>query len=132
MLAPRPSVTQEISRRAGALYDKLRVLVEEMETLGKQLGTAHKTYDSLYGNTQKIALDQSDARAFHRDVGAGAHGNPDVRLRQRRRIVDAVPGHRHDRAAGLKLADDAMLVLGRHVRVDAVDTELPGDRLGRH
>ncbi len=40
---------QEISRRAGALYDKLRVLVEEMDMLGKQLGTAGKTYESLYG-----------------------------------------------------------------------------------
>jgi DNA recombination protein RmuC len=40
---------QEIARRAGALYDKLRVLVEEMDTLGKQLNTAGKTYDSIYG-----------------------------------------------------------------------------------
>ncbi len=39
---------QEIAQRAGALYDKLRVLVEEMETLGKQLNTAGKTYDSVY------------------------------------------------------------------------------------
>lgn len=38
----------EISRRAGALYDKLRGLVEEMEVLGKQLGTAGKTYESVY------------------------------------------------------------------------------------
>ena len=39
---------QEIARRAGALYDKLRVLVEEMEKLGSQLGTAEKTYQSIY------------------------------------------------------------------------------------
>ncbi len=39
---------QEIAQRAGALYDKLRVLVEEMETLGKQLNTAGKTYESVY------------------------------------------------------------------------------------
>jgi len=39
---------QEIAQRAGALYDKLRVLVDEMETLGKQLGTANRTYDSVY------------------------------------------------------------------------------------
>jgi DNA recombination protein RmuC len=41
--------SQEIARRAGALYDKLRVLVEEMDTLGKQLTTAGKTYESVYG-----------------------------------------------------------------------------------
>ena len=39
---------QEIARRAGALYDKLRVLVEEMDRLGTQLGTAKKTYESVY------------------------------------------------------------------------------------
>lgn len=39
---------QEIARRAGSLYDKLRVLVEEMDRLGTQLGTATKTYESVY------------------------------------------------------------------------------------
>ena len=39
---------QEIARKAGALYDKLRVLVEGMENLGKQLQTVDKTYESLF------------------------------------------------------------------------------------
>lgn len=39
---------QEIAQRAGALYDKLRLLVDEMETLGKQLGTAERTYKSVF------------------------------------------------------------------------------------
>ena len=39
---------QEIAQRAGALYDKLRVLVDDMETLGKQLATADKTYQAVY------------------------------------------------------------------------------------
>ena len=39
---------QEIARRAGALYDKLRGLVEEMDALGKQLATADKTYHQVY------------------------------------------------------------------------------------
>lgn len=37
---------QEIARRAGALYDKLRGLVEDMEKLGAQLKTVEKTYDA--------------------------------------------------------------------------------------
>ena len=37
---------QEIAQRAGGLYDKLRGLVEDMEKLGVQLGTAGKTYDA--------------------------------------------------------------------------------------
>ena len=39
---------QEIARRAGALYDKLRTIMEGMESLGKQLGTAEKTYQSVF------------------------------------------------------------------------------------
>ncbi len=40
---------QEIARRAGGLYDKLRGLVEDMEKLGLQLGTVEKTYQAAFG-----------------------------------------------------------------------------------
>ena len=40
---------QEIARRAGGLYDKLRGLVEDMEKLGVQLNTVQKTYESAVG-----------------------------------------------------------------------------------
>jgi DNA recombination protein RmuC len=40
---------EEIARKAGALYDKLRGLIEDMETLGRQLETAQKTYQSALG-----------------------------------------------------------------------------------
>jgi len=40
---------QEIARRAGALYDKLRGLIEDMDQLGKQLGTVERTFQSAYG-----------------------------------------------------------------------------------
>ena len=39
---------QEIARRAGALYDKVRVILEDMDQLGKSLGTARRSYDSAY------------------------------------------------------------------------------------
>ena len=39
---------QEIARRAGALYDKLRVILEDMEQLGRDLGQASRSYDSAY------------------------------------------------------------------------------------
>lgn len=38
---------QEIARRAGQLYDKLRGLVEDIDLLGKQLQTLHGTYDAI-------------------------------------------------------------------------------------
>ena len=40
---------QEIAQRAGALYDKLQGVVEEVDKLGKQIGTVQGTYDTLYG-----------------------------------------------------------------------------------
>ena len=39
---------QEIARRAGALYDKLRAFVEDMENLGRQLQTAENTYQAAF------------------------------------------------------------------------------------
>jgi DNA recombination protein RmuC len=39
---------EEIARKAGALYDKLRGLLEDMDTLGKQLATAEKTYQAAF------------------------------------------------------------------------------------
>ena len=42
--------------------------------------------------------------ALHRDVGAGAHRDADVGLRQRRRVVDAVARHRDELALALQLA----------------------------
>ncbi len=40
---------REIADRAGAVYDKLRGFVEEMEKLGTQLDTAHRTYEGAMG-----------------------------------------------------------------------------------
>ena len=40
---------QEIAQRAGALYDKLRLLVDDLETLGRQLQTVERTYDVMQG-----------------------------------------------------------------------------------
>jgi DNA recombination protein RmuC len=47
----------EIAQRAGALYDKLRVLVDEMDSLGKQLTTVERTYSSVYS---KLATGKSN------------------------------------------------------------------------
>ena len=43
---------------------------------------------------RRSPLHQRHAGALHRDVGAGAHRDADVGLRERRRVVDAVAGHR--------------------------------------
>ena len=70
--------------------------------------------------------------AFHRDIGAGAHRDADLRLGQRRRVVDAVAGHRDKpalRLAGVSTA--AAFSVGQHLGHDLIDAELLCDRLGR-
>ena len=44
---------QEIARRAGALYDKLRVVLEDMDQLGRNLDQASKSYDSAFARLAK-------------------------------------------------------------------------------
>ena len=39
---------QEIARRAGALYDKLRTLLEDMDQLNRNLSVARKSFDAAY------------------------------------------------------------------------------------
>ena len=73
----------------------------------------------------EVALHQRDVRALHRDVGAGAHRDADVGLRQRRRVVDPVARHRHDAAFGLEPLDDVDLLLGQDLGLDLVDAERP-------
>lgn len=40
---------EEIARRAGALYDKVRGLVDDLETLGRQLQAVDRTYENALG-----------------------------------------------------------------------------------
>ena len=48
--------------------------------------------------THEIVAEQHHVGALARDIGAGAHGDADARLGQRRRVVDAVADHRDDTA----------------------------------
>ena len=77
-------------------------------------------------------LQQRDAGALDGDVGAGAHGDADIGGGQRRRIVDAVAGHRDDAAlARAAAATTSLLSLGQHLGLDLVDAEPARDRLAR-
>ena len=62
---------QEIARRAGALYDKLRGLIDEMDLLGKQLGTAERTYQSAYGKLASGKGNLVRQVEQFRELGAG-------------------------------------------------------------
>ena len=68
--------------------------------------------------------------ALDGDVGAGAHRDADVGLRQRRRIVDAVAGHRDALTLRLQPLDHGGLLVWQDVRFHAIDADRPGDRGG--
>ena len=79
----------------------------------------------------EIALQQRDAGAFHRDVGARSHGDADFGRRERRRIVDAVAGHRDDPPGLLQLCDHRALLVGQHFGLDVGDAKAARDGLRR-
>ena len=79
---------------------------------------------------RRSPLTSVTAGALHRDVGPGAHRDADVGLGERRGVVDAVAGHRHDAALGLEPLDHFALLLGQHLGPDVVDPELPRHGLG--
>src|SRR5205085_11134032 len=66
---------------------------------------------------------RSSDLAFHRDVGAGAHRDADLRLRQGRRVVDAVAGHRDKPALPLQPLDGVRLLIRQDLRDHLVDAE---------
>ena len=69
---------------------------------------------------REVVVAEHHVRRLACDVGAGEpHRDPDVGVLQRRRIVHAVTGHRHDLAARLPRADDSELVERRDARVHA-------------
>ena len=76
-------------------------------------------------------MQQRDAGALQRDVGAGAHRDPDVGLGQRRRVVDAVAGHRHLAPLRLQARDGGRLAVRQHLGDDLVDADRLPDRLVR-
>ena len=50
----------------------------------------------------RVAADERDVGRLDRDVGAGADGDAQVGLGERRRVVDAVADHRDPAALGLE------------------------------
>ena len=71
-----------------------------------------------------------DVGGFDGDVRAAPHRDSDIRLRERRRVVDAVPYHRHA-PAPLQVANDLGLFGWQYFRPDVVDAKLTGDALRR-
>ena len=67
------------------------------------------------GRGPQVAADQGQVAGLDGDVGAGAHGQPEVGLGERGGVVDAVADHGDDPALGLQPLDDVDLVGGQHL-----------------
>ncbi len=78
-----------------------------------------------------VGVEVDHVAGLLRGRGARVHRDADIRLRERRRVVGAVAGHRDEAAALLLLADERELVLGRRLRQEVVDTRFGGDRSRR-
>jgi putative ABC transport system permease protein len=57
------------------------------------------------GDPAEVAFHEGHARALHRDIRAGAHGDSDIGGRKGGGIIDAVAGHGHARPVPLELGD---------------------------
>ena len=62
-------------------------------------------------------------------IGTSTHGDVNVGLRERRRIVDPVAGHRDLSSFALQTLDVAHLVLRQDFGEDVLDAKLAGDGL---
>ena len=78
----------------------------------------------------EVAFYQGDAAALHGDVGAGAHGDAHVGLRERGRVVDAVAGHGDHSSLLLQLADHVQLPFRQDSSFEFVDAQLLRDEGG--
>ncbi len=68
---------------------------------------------------RKVVVEQHDVRCLARNVSAhAAHSDADVRLLQRRCVIDAIARHRDEFTPILQRLDDRDLLLGVHPRID--------------
>ena len=83
---------------------------------------------SLVGSLSRSTMLPASRAAMR----AGVHGDADIGLGERRRIVGAVAAHGDQLALGLLLADQRQLVFGRCLGKEVVDACLGRDRCRRH
>ena len=80
----------------------------------------------------RIGIEVDHVAGLARGLRAGIHGDADVGLRQRRRVVGAVAAHGDELALGLLVADEPQLVLGRRLGEEIVDAGFRRDRRRGH
>ncbi len=69
---------------------------------------------------------------FARSLRTGVHGDADIGLRERRRVIGAVTAHGDELAFGLLVADEPQFVLGRCLGEEVVDAGFRRNGGGSH
>lgn len=77
---------QEIARRAGSIYDKLRGVVEDMDKVGQSLRVAGKSYDAAVNKLRHGRGNLVKQVEEFRELGA------EVRREMRREVIDEADG----------------------------------------
>ena len=80
----------------------------------------------------RIGIEVDHVAGLARRLRAGVHGDADVGLRQRRRIVGAVAAHRDELAFRLLVANEAQLFFRRRLGEEIVDAGLRRDGRRSH
>src|ERR1051326_6811987 len=65
-------------------------------------------------NSPEVALDERNCRAFHRNIGPGAHRYANLGLRQSGCVVDAVTSHRDEPALILESLNPRCFLVGQN------------------
>ena len=76
---------------------------------------------------RRVRVEIDHVAGFLRGLRAGVHRDADVRLSERRRVVGAVAGHRHELALGLLAPDQVHLGFGRRLGEEVVDAGFGGN-----
>src|SRR5579884_2823458 len=117
-------------QRARSQRNTQRIINEREEEVLPNVAHDGTAQAAGASNAPQVTLQERDAGAFDGDIGATAHGDAHLRLRQRRGIIDAVAGHGHNATLALQLPDDLALLLRQDFRLYFVDPKFFCDRLG--
>ena len=80
--------------------------------------------------SQQVIAKEHYGGAFPRDVGPRSHGDPHIRLHQRRRVVDSVSDHGYYLSFGTELTHTGNLLFGEQLGFNPIHPEIFRDGIG--
>ena len=104
--AHRCAGDERVEQPGGGEGDGGDVVAEGPEQVGLDGAQGAPGQADGVGGDAQVAVDEGEVAGFDGDVGAGAHGDPEVGLGEGGGVVDAVADHGDDVAVGLEASDD--------------------------